>query len=57
MFTKHTHVEYRDMLLALDTCNSRADTAAREYALRCPGRRGHPDAKENLSGVSVRHEM
>jgi hypothetical protein len=27
------------MLLTLGTCNSRAGTAAREYALRYPGRR------------------
>jgi hypothetical protein len=31
------------MLLTLGACNSRAGTAAREYALRYPGRR-HPDA-------------
>jgi hypothetical protein len=34
---------YCDMLLTLSTCNSRAGTAARVYALRFPGRR-HPDA-------------
>jgi hypothetical protein len=31
------------MLLTLGACNSRAGTAAREYALRYPGQR-HPDA-------------
>jgi hypothetical protein len=31
------------MLVTLGTCNSRAGTAAQEYALRYPGRR-HPDA-------------
>jgi hypothetical protein len=31
------------MLLTLGACNSRAGTAARQYALRYPGRR-HPDA-------------
>jgi hypothetical protein len=30
------------MLLTHGACNSRAGTAAREYALRCPGR-CHPD--------------
>jgi hypothetical protein len=36
------HVKYCDMLLTLGACNSRAGTAAREYALRYPGRR-HSD--------------
>jgi hypothetical protein len=31
------------MLLTLGACNSRAGTAAREYALRYPGRR-HPNS-------------
>jgi hypothetical protein len=43
MITEYTHDEYCDMLLTLGACNSRAGTAAREYALRYPGRR-HPDA-------------
>jgi hypothetical protein len=33
------------MLLTLGACNSRAGTAARQYAIRYPGRR-HPDANE-----------
>jgi hypothetical protein len=40
---EYTHDEYCDMLLTLGACNSRAGTAAREYAIRYPGRR-HPDA-------------
>jgi hypothetical protein len=40
---EYTHDEYCDMLLTLGACYSRAGTAAREYALRYPGRR-HPDA-------------
>jgi hypothetical protein len=43
MIIEYTHDEYRDMLLTLGACNSRAGTAAREYALRYPGRR-HLDA-------------
>jgi hypothetical protein len=40
---EYTRDEYCDMLLTLSACNSRAGTAAREYALRYPGRH-HPDA-------------
>jgi hypothetical protein len=43
MITKYTHGEYCDKLLTLGACNSRAGTAAREYALRYSDRR-HPDA-------------
>jgi hypothetical protein len=43
MIMEYTHDEYCDMLLTLGACNSRAGTAAREYAVRYPGRR-HPDA-------------
>jgi hypothetical protein len=43
MIMEYTHDEYCDMLLTLGACNSRAGTAAREYALRYRGRR-HPDA-------------
>jgi hypothetical protein len=42
MALEYTHGEYCDLPLTLGTCN-RAGTAAREYALRYPGRR-HPDA-------------
>jgi hypothetical protein len=42
MIMEYTHDEHCDMLLTLGDCNSRAGTAAREYALRYPGRR-HPD--------------
>jgi hypothetical protein len=45
MIMEYTHGEYCDMLLILGACNSnsRAGTAAREYALHYPGR-CHPDA-------------
>jgi hypothetical protein len=35
----NTHDEHCDMPLTLGTCNGRDGTAAREYALRHPGRR------------------
>jgi hypothetical protein len=43
MIMEYTHDEYCEMLLTLGACNSRAGTAAREYALRYSGRR-HPNA-------------
>jgi hypothetical protein len=36
---EYTHDEYNDMPLSFGTCNSPSDTAAREWALRYPGRR------------------
>jgi hypothetical protein len=42
MIMEYVHDEYCDMLLTPGTCNSQGGTAAREYALRYPGRL-HPD--------------
>jgi hypothetical protein len=43
MIIEYTHDEYCDMLLTLGACNSRAGSAAPEFALHYPCRR-HPDA-------------
>jgi hypothetical protein len=49
MIMEYTNDEHCDVPLTLSTCDSRAGTAAREYALRYPGRR-HPDVARMHKG-------
>jgi hypothetical protein len=53
---QYTHDEYRDKLITLGACNSRAGTAVLEYALRYSGGRHEDSAFWRLERVFVKKE-